>query len=230
MTSTSAFTCPKCSYRFRVKDKYLGQVAECPATGCAQKMRLNAPPVTAGAEAKASEAAAATSSALPSASQSDSLRPNRSGSSVHGAGDAVTEHPVVVDMSDGNQNSVISVTGMSPAESRRSQRAMRRRTTAAPPKVDVQRKPIDPTWIGFGAVIVIAVVGWSIWAFMSEPDQIDTKAPAAEQPLPIRVDGVDEQVSIPEIQPLFASLPASLLGVSSQQQTDARLKKKSCRT
>lgn len=40
--SSSEFTCPKCSTRFRVEDQFLGRVAACPKADCGQKMKLAA--------------------------------------------------------------------------------------------------------------------------------------------------------------------------------------------
>lgn len=234
MTSTSAFTCPKCNYRFRVKEKYLGQIAECPAAGCVQKMRLN-PPLPAATQTDDSQPptapetvdAAAVSrqpsreaetqpivvQRMPAASRPQPSKAVSDDSASNVAAAEFIEDPVVIDGSDGDLDSVISVVALSPSESRRTQRVLRRRATAAPPKAVVTKKAIDPTWIGFGSVIAIAVIGWTIWLMVAEPTEIETRAPAAED-LPTMpgesVDGNEDaadQVFVPRQEPIFASFP-----------------------
>ena len=208
MTSTAAFTCPSCGFRFRVRDKFLGQIAECPADDCAQKMRLNPPAVE-------------QSDSAPSESFDEAQEVVEQAAAAVVEPEAAEVKPTTVEFSAVNPDSVISGVA-SPSESRRVQRALRRRATAKPPRVEVEKKAIDPRYIGFGAVMTTAVLGWVVWLFVGEAEVIDTKAPAAELP-PIRVEESSQD---------SAALPKPavfLVGLSNQPQDSSEsLKKKSC--
>lgn len=178
MTSTAAFTCPSCGFRFRVKDKFLGQIAECPADGCSQKMRLNPPPV----EEPQPEVVETIEVVEEIEEVEEVASPPES--------EPAEVKPTTVEFSAVNPDSVISVVA-SPSESRRAQRALRRRATAKAPKVEVEKKPLDPRYIGFGAVMIIGIIGYVIWLFVGEEAVIETKAPAADLP-PIKIEGSNE--------------------------------------
>ncbi|MCR9202558.1 MAG: DUF1592 domain-containing protein [Planctomycetaceae bacterium] len=163
MDATSAFTCPSCGYRFRVKEKFLGRIAECPAEGCSQKMRLNPPAPSAAVDIDS-----------PEADDSDAGR-----SQPHST---VEERPQTIEQGQVNSESVISVVGQSPSAARRTQRAARRRMQTAPPKRASRGFRIDPTVLGFGAVLAVAAIGWTTWYFMTETAEVDTSIPAADLP------------------------------------------------
>jgi len=169
MDATSAFTCPSCGYRFRVKEKFLGRIAECPAEGCSQKMRLNPP----------APSAAAAPAENPGADDSDAGQ-----SQPHST---VEERPETIDQGQVNSESVISVVGQSPSAARRTQRAARRRMQNAPPKRASRGIKVDPTVLGFGAVLAVAAIGWTAWFFLTETAEVDTSIPSADLP---QLDGL----------------------------------------
>lgn len=192
MDSTSAFTCPSCGYRFRVKEKFLGMIAECPADGCTQKMRLNPPP-PADSKAEADDSS-------PGTEEPDST---------------IEERPTTMEINQVNPESVISVVAQTPAAARRAQRAARRRMQAAPPK-PTEKKKIDPRWIGFGAVIAIAAIGWTIWYVVTDPPDEELSIPAGELP-DIEVEGVPIEGAL-----LSPATPQYLLTLAPPQRTDAQ--------
>ena len=216
MDATSAFTCPSCGYRFRVKDKFLGQIAECPAEGCTQKMRLNAP-------AAPPSPSPAPAPAAPAASRS-SDRTDDSNSQPHST---VEERPRTMELDQVNPESVVSVVGKSPSQARRTQRAARRRMQAAPPK-PVERRKIDPTWIGFGAVIAVAALGWTVWYFVTDPVEANPTIPSADLPQLDRLSGDsdagdDAENATPIEGAAVGGTPSDFLLTSTQPPDPARL-------
>lgn len=155
MPQSLSFQCPQCGLKFRVHPEHLGKVAACPGEGCGQKIRLGKPVAT--SVGKSNE---------PARQPGRSSKPAQWDASE--SGDTVAN-------ADPNATSTPShqVEQRSRSEIRKARRATRRRAESARPKPAVAKPkpPLNPLWLGFGSVVVIAAVGWCVWLMMQDDGQ-----------------------------------------------------------